>query len=361
MVRVLRFVLLLGAVSLAACASTAPSLPSDTLMVGEVGHALTVEEVQSGSLEDPVAAQTKKFTDDQIARGRVLVVRTYIYWLSALGDRYSMAGLALAPDPLSLAPGNVVEMARGDAQTPKMIRRVRAADLAAGPCYYTEVPMDTLVVVFGWLSLTGQRGAASLYCQGFESEGWARIGGLWQRLPGVVAAPAEAGSAPSAPAVEAPPVDAMAKEAAAASTSDAGLARLILRRNDALAMSIYDLPVSIDGVQVTILRPRHCDVVLLGPGRHVVDAGAAAMGDAWGFPKLTLELNLTDGERIVAEYVVDDVGWRRFNAGMNWLFTPRSVWGPQVFTFTQRPATPRDGCAIRHAPTVIRSSTPAGP
>lgn len=359
MVRSLRIVALLLSAWLVACATPASNVPADTLMVGEASHALTLEEVRSGSLPHP--AETRRFTDDQIARGRVFVVRTYVYWLSAGGNRFSATVLALAPDALSLAPGNVVEVARGDGQTPMTIRRVRAADLAAGPCYYTDVPMDPLVHVFGWLSLTGPRGAASLYCRGFENEGWARIDGLWQRLPGAVAAPAASGSAPSPPAAEAPPIDATANKVAAAAGIDDGLARLILTRNDALAMAVFDLPLSIDGEQVTILRPGRCDVVLLGPGRHVVEAGTEAMNDGWGFPKLTLELSITGSEPILAEYSVDDRNWRRLYGGMNWLWTPRSVWGPQVFSFTKRPAGPRDSCAIGHAPRVLRSTAPAAP
>lgn len=353
----LRFVPLLAAAWLAACASTPSSLPADTLMVGEVERALTFEAIRSGSLRHPEEA--RKFTDDQIARGRVFVVRTYLYWLSSGGSRYSATVLALAPDALSLAPGNVVEMARGDEQMPLMVQRVRAADLASGPCYYSEVPMDPLVNVFGWLSLTGPRGAASLYCQGFESEGWARVDGLWQRLPGAVAAPAAAGSAASAPAVEAPPIEALSTAAAQPAGAGDGLTQLILARNDALAMAVFDLPLSIDGKQVTTLRPGQCDLVLLGPGRHIVEAGTAAMSDGWGFPRLSLELHVTGGESIVAEYSVDDRHWRRLYGDLNWLWTPRSVWGPQVFGFTQRPAGPRDRCTIGHAPSVLRSPAPA--
>jgi hypothetical protein len=112
---------------------------------------------------------------------------------------------------------------------------------------------------------------------------------------------------------------------------------------------------------VTILRPGRCDVVLLGPGRHVVEAGTAAIDDWWGFPKLTLELRVTGNDPILAEYSVDDRNWRRLYGDMNVLWTPRSVWVPRVFSFTQRPAGPRDSCAIRHAPKVIRSTAPAAP
>ena len=364
-----RCVRFLVALLLTGCASSpGVMLPPGTLNLGEVSHVLTAEQIEAGRLgpydrDDTLGTRVSQFfSADQIARGQVFVIRTGIYWNNTVsGIKHDMLRIALAPDDVVVEPGNVVEMAVGDARLPLTIRRVRGKDLAAGPCFYDELPNDAAVDVMGALSLVGPRGAATLYCRGIEAEGWVRPRSFWHKLPGAMpAAPEQAASAGAAIArpVPARPVGDTAQEPEA---PPAELARLILRRNNVREGMFFALPVDIDGHRVAALDAGYCEVVLLGPGRHVVEAGTAAMGDMLGLPKLSLELNLAAGEQVVAEYVVDAARWQSLSVGMQGLFTSREVWGPDVFGFTQRPATARDRCAIRHAPLRLPSTPPAQP
>ena len=201
---------LLIAAVLGACASpSGVMLPPGTLLLGEVRHVLTREMVNAGEIapgrQQPDLHEwirARGWSDAQIDRGRVVVVRLTIYWNNtASGIKHEELSLELVSEGLEVEPGNVVELTAS--QHDGAIVRVRARDLAAGGCYYGEVPVGTAVELMGALSLVGPRGLASLYCAGIEHEGWQRPRSYWHKLPG---ATSDSTGPPGAPPVRVMPV-----------------------------------------------------------------------------------------------------------------------------------------------------------
>lgn len=200
------------AAGLAQAQSQGTPLPPGTLLLGEVMHVLTRELVNSRQIAPGVALdslprmlEVRQITDRQIDDGRVVVVRTMIYWNNtASGIKRPVWQPEPLADGLSVAPGNVVELRL----QPKgaMVERVRAASLAEGNCAYRELPIHPLVEAMGALSLVGPRGSASLHCPGIEQEGWQRPRSLWHKLPEPPPAPAPAPAPASGPAPASTPV-----------------------------------------------------------------------------------------------------------------------------------------------------------
>ena len=170
------------------CASQDVVLPTGTLVLGEVTHFLTPEQVSADELGPgtkvknlPSEIRAWGFTADQIASKRVAVVREGIYWHNtASGITRDMLHAALIPSGLKVRVGNIIEGIEGP---PYTISRVRAENLSAGACYYDELPTGVAVVAMGLISLVGPRGAATLYCKGIENEGWQRPRSYWHKLP----------------------------------------------------------------------------------------------------------------------------------------------------------------------------------
>jgi hypothetical protein len=177
------------------------ALNGETLMLGEVRHVLTREQVHSGRIaaHDPPRdlselMRKRGWTDEQLDAGRLLVVRLQIYWNNtSSGILRDQLDVVLADDGPQVAPGNVVEFAASG-----RVQRVRARTLAEGPCYYGNVPVGEAVELLGGLSLIGSRGSASLYCKGIELEGWHRPRTFWHRLPTAI---------PGAEPLDKPPVE----------------------------------------------------------------------------------------------------------------------------------------------------------
>jgi hypothetical protein len=331
--------------SIAGCASTpGVVLPDGTLMLGEVRRVLTAEMVRAGELA-PGAARadlaqalhSRGWTDAQVEQGRIVVLRTLIYWNNTVcGIKHSQLAPQLLAQGLAVEPGKVVEFTVGEPDG--AVQHVRARSLAEGSCYYGDVPVGATVEAMVALSLVGPRGSASLYCAGIEKDGWQRPRTYWYRLPG---------SAPPGPGSAAvPPVAVNLEPAPALDTS--GMVMLMLLRNRAEARSMSDRPVWVDGSKAAVLASGECEVVLLVPGEHLVTAGT---DEFFGMPRRELVISAATGERIVVSYLTDQ---QRFSLlGMAGLVTPREVWEAQVFSFTQWRAGPSDACAIRHAPTVL--------
>lgn len=177
------------AIVLASCASQGVQLTQGTLLLGEVRHVLTSNQVAAGNLgpNTEVGNLSEKihkwgFTDEQIASGRVIVVREGVYWNNvASGIKRDMLNAVLVPDGMIVLPGNIVEGIEGH---PYTVYRVRATSLEEGKCYFDELPTGLAKGLLGAISLVGPSGAAILYCKGIENEGWQRPNTYWHKLPG---------------------------------------------------------------------------------------------------------------------------------------------------------------------------------
>jgi hypothetical protein len=176
-------------VILSSCAAKGVYLPENTQMLGEVSHVLTQAGINAGSLGpdtrvENLSAKIQQwgFTNDQIAQGRVIVVRQGIYWNNVVsGIKRDMLRAALLPEGMTVEIGNIIEGIQGsDAYT---ISRVRARDRKDGHCRYDELPTSVVKGLMGTVSLVGPSGAATLYCEGIENEGWQRPRTYWHKLP----------------------------------------------------------------------------------------------------------------------------------------------------------------------------------
>jgi hypothetical protein len=173
------------------CASTGVYLSQGTLLLGEVDHVLTPEQVAADQLApnqkmENLDLRIRKwgFTNEQVASGRVVVVREGIYWNNVVsGIKRDMLRAALVPKGMTVAPGNIVEGVEGDADAPYTLSRIRANNAKEGDCYYDELPTGLAKGLMGAMSKVGPSGAATLYCKGIEKEGWQRPRTYWHKPP----------------------------------------------------------------------------------------------------------------------------------------------------------------------------------
>ena len=344
--------LIVGAILLGGCASQGVYLPDETLVLSQVVSVVTPEQVAADASGQDGSGGTlrqlvgKQYTAEQIAAGRVVVVRDGIYWNNtASGIKRDMLRTALVPEGMAVAPGNVFEGAIGGQGRPYTIRRIRAENLDDGGCRFLELPTSELRELMGGISLAGSRGAATLYCKGIENQGWQRPRTYWHKLPGAVASPAPPPGGLSIIPGEPPEVVAYPI-----------LAHLILARNGSLFGLGPALPVWIDGAKVADLSPGSCKLLLLEPGDYVVSAGTAAPSDLWGLSKLELRLSVKPSDRVVAEYVVDPPiksTYQGFGP------TPIERMRAESYRFTQRPAKNSETCPGPAEPPVVRQSAAA--
>lgn len=179
---------------LSGCAtSPGVELPEGTLMLGEVRHVFTRAMLQAGEIAPGEKRENlgrmmegRGWTDAQLDAGRLLVVRTRIYWNNtSSGNRYGVLGVERLADGVQAEPFNIVEFTVGGRSG--AIQRVRAKTMADGRCDYQDVPVGMLVEAMGALAMVGPRGTASLHCVGIEHEGWQRPRTYWHKLPGATA------------------------------------------------------------------------------------------------------------------------------------------------------------------------------
>lgn len=345
---------LCAAALLAGCASGAPGveLPPGTLVLGEAQHVLTRSMVDAGEFApgdvgEGLAGKLRNagFTDAQIDAGQIVVVRDRIDWNNTVsGIKHSVRRPALVAEGLIIEPGNVVEIEVS--QRPASIaRRVRAASLAYGGCYYGDVPVGAAVEAMGAISLVGPRGSASLYCAGIENEGWQRPRTYWHKLPGA-GAPTTATPAPT----PIDPADAPSPLPVPASVADemATLVLYLTPRYTTLPF-FFALPVWVDDQKVAALDQGTCELVRVPPGEHRVVAGSTEKGLMRTHGRRELTVAVGAGDRLVLEYTIDVAALLQSER----FFESREKWETRIYHFTQRPATPRDSCAIRHMPTTL--------
>jgi len=341
--RLWNFVCGLLAVALASCASTkGVELPVGTLLLGEVSHVVT----KDGLLADEIAPGVKApdwgrvmvengYTAELIDQGRVIMVRDYIYWNNTVsGIKRSHWSPTLLPEGMSVQPGQVVEMVRTE-RPPSRVSRVRAASLAAGACYYGDISPGAVKQILGVVSRVGPSGLASLYCAGIEQEGWQRPRTFWHKLPG------------EAPTQETPPPQEVSlSDEPAPKVVVEGMVTLTLLSPNVPFGALVQLPFWVDGVKVASMEAHQCDVLLLAPGSYQVTAGTGTvMGVGW--PKRELSVQVTAGNEVVVEYVVDEAAYRGMGLGD---FLNPEDWLKRSFQMILREPTPQDSCALRHEP-----------
>lgn len=356
-----RYVLGLGVVlalqGLGGCAAPPPAtLPPGTLTIGEVMHVLTSELVAAGAIAPGVPqAQLRQtlaargLSDDDVRHGRVFVVRTMFYWNNtASGIKHDVLELEGAPPGLDVRPGQVVEM-RVEPQGVS-IARVRAPSLAEGGCFYADVSVGLAVEALGALSMVGPRGAASLYCQGIEREGWVRPRTFWHKPPGTLPVPPENFVSPR-------PVEPAALPEPEPSLAARGLARVTLYLSRSRFMFLQDMPVHVDGERVASLASGQCTVMLLAEGAHRVVAGREGGSLISQRAHKVLDVEVRAGEALVLEYLVNDRVLGELSLGS---LTHSDAWVERAYTFAQRAATPADTCALREPARVVGRRTPTG-
>ncbi len=347
-----------GVITVAAAQDVA--LPAGTLMLGEVRHVLTRELVSAGEIapgqKSPNLSQrlqAQGFTDAQIDAGRVVILRSQIYWNNtSSGNKYSQQGPELVDEGLTVEPGNVVELEvleRGSG----VVRRVRAPSLAEGGCYYSDVPVGTAVELLGALSLVGPRGSASLYCAGIEKEGWQRPRTYWHKLPGAAVASSDTPSAVS-------PVPVPLPAAPEPATSTKGMVTLIVTLSESPSPAFWDLPIWVDGEKVAQLYKRSCEVLVVPPGDHVVVAGAERTLFTY-MPRRELKVSVTAGDRLALEYLLDQTLLKQYLGNPVPALVGGEAWEAAAFRFTQRPATAKDACALRGPARVVGDKPPPEP
>lgn len=333
----------LVAAALTGCASTkGVELPVGTLLLGEVSHAVTKASLQADEIAPGVKAPgwgrvmaENGYTAELIDQGRVIMVRDFIYWNNTVsGIKRSHWSPTQLPEGMSVQPGQVVEMVRTE-RPPSRVSRVRAASLAAGACYYGDISPGAVKQIMGAVSRVGPSGLASLYCAGIEKEGWQRPRTFWHKLPG------------GEPAQETlPPQEVSLSEEPAPKVVVDGMATLTLLSPNAPFGALVQLPFWVDGVKVASMEAHQCDVLLLAPGSYQVTAGTGTvMGMGW--PKRELNVEVTAGNEVVVEYVMDEAAYRGMGLGD---FLNPEDWLKRSFQMVLRAPTPRDGCALRHEP-----------
>jgi len=180
---------LLSAALLGGCASKDVVMLSEgTLVLAEVARLLTDQPQGDGLWAADNELEKIRgwildfgFTDQQIDRGRVILVRERIYWNNTLsGIKREKLRPALLPAGLQVEPGNIIE---GIVGIPYRVVRVRASSLDAGKCRYDELPTGLARGLMGAVSMTGPSGSATLYCEGIENEGWVRPRSFWHKPP----------------------------------------------------------------------------------------------------------------------------------------------------------------------------------
>jgi hypothetical protein len=339
-----RFGVLLSSGLLLACATPGAGLPdAGSTVVAELVRVLTREQVAAGDVAPgqqwqalAEALRQQGLLDADVDAGRAIVIRRGLYWFNTTsGIKRGMLQLARLDAGLKVEVGNVIEL-RLDEQGRSTAQRVRAASLVDGGCHFVELPSTLVADLAGFIGMVGPRGMATLYCGGFEQDGWQRPRQFWVRPPG-------AGTAPAA---------------APAPTPLAEHALLLLFRADLGLGSSFAVPFWVDGHKVAELSRRQCETVLLPPGAYVVSAGAG--GVATGV-KREVSLSVQAGEQVVVEYRIDNTPQTQWGLAELFSAQKREQALQRAYGIALRRATPEDRCAIAHAPRVVEGAAAAAP
>jgi len=189
----------IAAVALAAgCAGT--PLADRTLILGEVAHVLTRQEVVSGNVDmfyDNRGSQRVKLpalaalleahglSESELQDGRLVLARFQYYRHNAAsGIVRQHLRLASVAKGLQLQDGNIVELeVRGGYA---IAVRTRYADSQQGQCGYQAAGKSGVFAGLDAINPIGGSRSASLDCAGLAEEGWTRkpfgYGFEWHRV-----------------------------------------------------------------------------------------------------------------------------------------------------------------------------------
>lgn len=154
------------ALLIAACASV--SLPAGTLVLAQVAHVATEDDLWSGVEVDgtslivpPHLLKPCAFDAASLESGDLAVMRVYKYSPSGAPQQRSSLWWVAVPKGMVVNPGDFVEVelkpGLGNGRCP-YIARVRSPSTASGECEFVRNP----------------RGSMSIYCEGLEREGWTK-------------------------------------------------------------------------------------------------------------------------------------------------------------------------------------------
>jgi len=195
-----RLLVAASAMAIPACATQVP-IPEGTVLVGEVAHLLSRQEILTGKIRatrdnlgrEPIewpglheALLKNGMQDIDLVDGSVIVRRTQYYWHNVTsGIVRQWVRVSPVAKGLEVRVGNVVELeVRGNFAT---VIRVKYRDLAEGGCEYRTRDRDVVGKALDTINPIGGPGAASLYCPYLEKDGWlpkAQFRGIeWAREP----------------------------------------------------------------------------------------------------------------------------------------------------------------------------------
>jgi hypothetical protein len=191
----------LGAVFLDGCAMSL-RMPEHTLVLGEVAHIASLDEISNGlKLGPDDVPPPKTFVqqcgpeENAIVDGSFVLVRYYYYWQNVpSGIVHQGARWAVVPTGLGIELGNVVEVALLAGKTSPTYRcatisRIRFENLEGGQCVYRQNPHSTFDTALTAVDPAGGAGAAAIYCPHVDVEGWEQFpmgvngGSGWRRRP----------------------------------------------------------------------------------------------------------------------------------------------------------------------------------
>ena len=181
------------------CAST--PVADRTLLLGEVAHVLTREEILAGDIDKAVdnrgrekvkaprlaeALKARGLSDADLQQGSVVLVRFQYYRHNEMsGIVREHLRTATVATGLELRNGNVVELEVQGGYA--KVVRLRHADLNQGQCAYRTLSKSGVFGVLDAVNPVGGSRAASLDCPGLAAEGWTRkpfvYGFEWHKSP----------------------------------------------------------------------------------------------------------------------------------------------------------------------------------
>lgn len=169
--------------------ATSVLVADGTIMLREVIHVLTRQEIVSGDIQatkdnrghEPIKLPDLYETllksgikDSDIEDGSIILARTQFYWHNVASGIVRQAYLlSTVEKELVVEVGNIVEVERrGELST---VTRVKYKTLAEGSCDYRTRDKSVVSSFLSAINPIGGPGAASLYCPYLAEEGWTPI------------------------------------------------------------------------------------------------------------------------------------------------------------------------------------------
>ena len=189
------------------CASGPPP-PSGSLLLAQVAHIATKDDVVNGAKVDDTLVRVSEemlescaLAAESVQSGDLAVVRFYVFWMSRVP--HTVHSWAVIPMGMRVAPGDFVELElkRGVEESGRcaFITRVRAQQSStSAECGFARNDRSGAGAAMGNVSGLlhalggtggGSPGSASIYCKGLEQEGWTKHPHgpydaiVWRKMP----------------------------------------------------------------------------------------------------------------------------------------------------------------------------------